>query len=547
MGTGPAATPATRSLVQQHRLSVHPQQWSAMGRGSSLTLLILLMLMAGVLPPPSPLDRMFGPSGVSGMRHGEINHIFNNVLTLKGRPEVTVLASETSAGGVGGLEALETYLDMDRVCIKLAGGVAQFCKDDFPDKFANMRSVPLTTPVPAKKRREDICKGMAARVPSFCRLDAKEFHSCRVRSQVLLLENVYVDTGGDGRESGSVFTEDGSVFPTDSYKGHHSLPMLKKDAAEAFLARAKAGVTSTTEGGGVVDIDEMIYGMTTYNAIFYHAWREVLPMILYTLAHAPSTAAVLANAGFSGMDIMLGEVHNIGPMGGCSKRKEKLGECVVHAELVPRLMYPTPNTVYKVKRLYLPWFESQSTAVGSDAEWRSADETTCSWYQALPADIIRENIWKWIGSDQRGPTKLRPRGKSILIVHRNETTRRQVKNQADLMAGIKQSFPEDNVVQFVGKDYTIKESFALFRSIDIVIAPHGAALVFGLAMKPGSSLIELQFEDGRRNSHLTYDFFRLTAGKLGVNYMLSICNGTYTGGLKADVNDVVSLVRHFHT
>ena len=134
-----------------------------------------------------------------------------------------------------------------------------------------------------------------------------------------------------------------------------------------------------------------------------------------------------------------------------------------------------------------------------------------------------------------------------MIVHRNETTRRQVKNQADLMAGIKQSFPEDNVVQFVGKDYTIKESFALFRSIDIVIAPHGAALVFGLAMKPGSSLIELQFEDGRRNSHLTYDFFRLTAGKLGVNYMLSICNGTYTGGLKADVNDVVSLVRHFHT
>lgn len=510
-------------------------------------------MVALILAAAVPLH-VLGPQPAAASRHGEPNNIFKDVLTLQGRPDVKVLESTTLTGDPTGLLGMGTHLNMNDVCIKLGGGVPAYCKESFPDLFSNLREVPQRTPAPGKKRQLEICKVLALKVPSFCRMDAKEFHSCSIRRQVLLLEDVFVDTGSGGRETGSVFDKDGNVFRTDAYKGHRSLPMVKPELAIAVLERARTGSVPAGEEGAYEEVDDMIFAMTTYNAIFYHAWREVLAMVLQTIAHAPETATILADPGSSEIDILLGEVHKVGSTSGCSKRKEKMGECVNNPNLVPRLRWPPQNTVFKVKRLYLPWFESVPTSeegkgeVGEGGEeWRSADEERCSWYQALPADLIRQNVWKWLDATDSSElvpfAKAKAPARKIVVVHRVETTRRQVKNQEDLMAKFDDAFAGDEVVQFIGKDYTIKQSFSLFRSADLVVAPHGAALVFALGMEPKTSVIELQFEDQRRNSHLTYDFFRLTAGNLNVKYGLSICNGTFNGGLKANVEDVVRLAR----
>ena len=495
-----------------------------------------------------------GPELASAMRHGEPNNIFKDVLTLEGRPDVQVLESTTLTGNPAGLLGMGDHLDMTDVCIRLGGGVPPYCKQSFPDLFSHLREVPERTPSPGKKRQLEICNMLAMKVPSFCRLDAKEFHSCSIRRQVLLLENVYVDTGSGGRETGSVFDKEGNVFRTDPFKNHRSLPKVKPELAASLLERARTGVIPEGGNGAYEEVDDMIFAMTTYNAIFYHTWREVLAMILQTIGHAPETATILADPGSSGIDGLLAEVHKIGSTAGCSKRKEKLGECVNDPTLIPRLRWPPQDTIFKVKRLYLPWFESVpiSSEKGGGSRkgtsgWRSADEEYCSWYQALPADLLRQDIWKWLDATDNVELVPAPKAKAparkIVVVHRVETTRRQVKNQEELMAGLNSAFSGDEVVEFVGKENTIKQSFSLFRSADLVIAPHGAALLFELGMTPKANVIELQFEDQRRNSHLTYDFFRLTASNLDVKYALSICNGTFNGGLKANVADVVRLAR----
>jgi capsular polysaccharide biosynthesis protein len=132
--------------------------------------------------------------------------------------------------------------------------------------------------------------------------------------------------------------------------------------------------------------------------------------------------------------------------------------------------------------------------------------------------------------------------RQILIVHRAEVIRRQVKNHGEMLQAIKVAFPGYSVVEFIGKNFTIQESFEQFRRSDVVVAAHGAALTFALTMKPGSSLVELLFKDTRRNSHMSYDMYRGTAHQLGVNYALSICKGSFESSLKANISDVVRLV-----
>lgn len=149
---------------------------------------VLLLLLSGM--PAVVRKRFDGISGsspimaASAMRHGLPNNIFTDVLTLEGRPGVTVLKSELLTGNAAVLDSMDDHLDMERVCSRLGGGVPGYCKTSYPEHFSNLRELPLKSPKPGKQRQLEICNLLKGKVPSFCRLDAKDFHTCAVRRQV---------------------------------------------------------------------------------------------------------------------------------------------------------------------------------------------------------------------------------------------------------------------------------------------------------------------------------------------------------------------------
>ena len=466
----------------------------------------------------------------------ETNGVFGNVATLEGHPS-SVVHSETLAnlryvapvlvcGKPGRL--CQDAADLGALCAELNGVVPDYCAETFPSMFGQLRTGKLGHS-PSRDRALELCLLAEAKVPSFCRLDAERFHGCKIQRQVVALHDVYVDGGVSGkRDSGTIFDASGHTFPTDPYKNLHSLPKMKKDDALQLLARA--------EDSDVIELDSAVYAVNTYSGIFYHQWVEVLSWLLYTLPHAPA-GPVLLKAGGTSIDAFLSEAVGHSKIAQCTSKQKKKGTCVppVYTDPKVRLLELQDNQLYRVKRLHVHWaeFEPQAAPLLS----ATSKSGNCSWYQALPLAQLRLKVHEWIGADIGSASAPRTgkEQKTILVVHRNETSRRQISNHDDVVAGLTRAFPGHRVQQFVGSGHTIKESFRLFHDADLVVGPHGAALVFLQAMRPGSGVVELTFRDRRKNSHLTYDFFRLASNHLGLRYGLSICAGSYDSKLKADV------------
>ena len=129
----------------------------------------------------------------------------------------------------------------------------------------------------------------------------------------------------------------------------------------------------------------------------------------------------------------------------------------------------------------------------------------------------------------------------ILLVHRAETSRRRVRNEAALLAAL-QALPGVVATEFVGQQHSQRDSFKLFHQADVVVGPHGAAFAFAQAMRPGTALVELSMLDGRANTHHTYDFFRLLARRLGLHYGLVASNGSAFSELDVDPAAAASTV-----
>jgi hypothetical protein len=514
--------------------------------------------------------------GQSRPRH-KPNGLFNEATTFGSRPGVEVLFSseevfnESSSPGLKGLHKLGTVQNLTELCADLEGGIQLFCKETLPGVFDHFATLPLaSTPIPGRPRRAEICHMAAGKIPSFCRLDSRSFHSCSVRTRVIAIDDVFVDTGNMGaRATGSIFTADGSVFPVDPYthKWAKSLPMVKPAIAQNLLNAAAADQNQPSDIE-VVELNELVYGLSTYSGVFFHSWREVMAYMMLAIEHAPENAPILIAPGTTQIDTFLREAFAIGypPDADCTKpRLKHTAKCNKRSDdaalAITERLLPLRHgrgTLLKVKRLYIPWIESK--AAGSTAnEWTSiAVENKCSWATALPAIKLRQELWRWIDQPlepvDEPTTTMRQHGhpktnasapselRQILIVHRAEVIRRQVKNHGEMLQAVKVAFPGHLVVEFIGKNFTIQESFEQFRRSDVVVAAHGAALTFALTMKPGSSLVELLFKDTRRNSHMSYDMYRGTAHQLGVNYALSICHGSFESSLKANISDVVRLV-----
>ena len=372
-------------------------------------------------------------------------------------------------------------------------------------------------------------------MPSFCRTDSERFHSCETQLQVIELHDVFVVGAKPnqpvGQSVGSIFNAKGDVLFVDPYRNKGALPVLSQEHAQGIMSRATNAVVFGEDV--VAEFDDLIYGMSSYGAEFYHQWSEVLPRLLLAMEHAPANTPVLLEAQV--LHEALNATRGLLPLPKKYAGPKPDSSYIVTAR---------DHAIFRVKRLQLAWEVSRpGGAKGQAVEpWKSVSEN-CSWVMGLPAALLRTELESWPVL-RPAPAEEAHGGNptvKILVVHRAESNRRQVKNHRDLMNALEMRFPAHKytITEFIGSEHSARESFGLFAASDLVIAPHGAALIFVHGMRPGSALLEITFKDRRRNSHLTYDFFRLLAVKLGVRYDATFSEGGFDIPLNPDVNDVV--------
>lgn len=99
----------------------------------------------------------------------------------------------------------------------------------------------------------------------------------------------------------------------------------------------------------------------------------------------------------------------------------------------------------------------------------------------------------------------------VLVVNRVDAQSRRIANHAEMMDMLRADHPEADFVPFIGTRYTTgtfleqslnrtrllitcmfdvlaAQSIEIFQGVDIVVAPHGAALAFMTFLRPGQPL-----------------------------------------------------------
>lgn len=439
--------------------------------------------------------------------------------------------------------------DLSEICNILSYKFPDTCKSWDNYSSEQFEAEVKQTKTLQQKQKEAICKGILADNPSFCRKDAEIYHTCDIRHEFLLLNNVCVDSG---LPIGSIFTPQGDLFFTDPYKRKRSLSHLSEDKAKNLIAKC-------IHGTNCIQIQEAVYAVGTIPA-FFHMWVEVLPQILFSLLQFPEnqkgTVKFIVHPAIftSGVSQALLE-------GGVIQNTNQFISMENTAQLYQLSILYLPLT-FQRRKSNTSRINSNSATIfdgkcnrkmknidnhiglhnsNCDISW-SLGDTHCSWIMGLPTTLVRDFLWTWLGLYQPQSVKV------ILIVHRGESgKKRKLLDAGILLQAIHAAFPVPrySVLQFIGEDHSLAASFKLFRQSDLVIAVHGAALSFVQAMRPGTAVLELGFRDRRPNCHLTYDFFRLLAYKLGLQYGIHADRemGNFDTDLRLNITRVVEMAK----
>lgn len=472
------------------------------------------------------------------------NGIFSNLQNPEDLPQVTVIHSEpvlsttvTSPmvpdGDLAGACRLLAQKPLEKLAIcriQHPGRYRQFLLDE---KDAVLESEEVTTTLAAASRQisEHTCDQFGRMVPVFCRRDSALIQGCERRRQVIEIPDAYVV--GYGHAYSAIFTTDGYALEVDPYKRKRALPTSTTTVAETLLKRA-------VDHDGITDIPSAVYAFNTYDSAIYHNWAEALPRLLHGLDHAPQGTPVLISSS-STLESILNSTRGLTSRSGGLIYSSDGARRAVDARRSRDRRSTRAEPLLRISRLFL----SVETARRESGAWAIADEgmsTSCSWVLGSLTTAVRTELISWAATVRVG----RPIGRRrILVVHRKESQRRRLNNHAELMRALAASSPPDvDVVEFIGAEHGLIESVALFRDSDLVILPHGAAMIFAHALASGTAVIELLFADDREYSYLTYDFLRLMSHKLGLRYGLVPTNGTTENGAKHElIVDVPTVVK----
>lgn len=95
---------------------------------------------------------------------------------------------------------------------------------------------------------------------------------------------------------------------------------------------------------------------------------------------------------------------------------------------------------------------------------------------------------------------------------------RRIRNEQELLIQLRKAFGS-RLVEFIGVDHTLKESFSLFSRAQVILGPHGGAFYNIIASRPGTWVFEFSPDDYGR------DEVRLLSAKLGLEHFRVLKEG----------------------
>jgi capsular polysaccharide biosynthesis protein len=81
----------------------------------------------------------------------------------------------------------------------------------------------------------------------------------------------------------------------------------------------------------------------------------------------------------------------------------------------------------------------------------------------------------------------------IIYVPRRSEWSRNVNNERELLAAIKQAFAHEELVVYRHAELSARDTIQLFEQAKLIIGPHGAGLTNLIFAAPGTPVVELLF------------------------------------------------------
>jgi len=192
------------------------------------------------------------------------------------------------------------------------------------------------------------------------------------------------------------------------------------------------------------------------------------------------------------------------------------------------------QSYFRAKRLYF---------FRSNRNWGQAP--FISWYgQRFVQQLIFPVIERRLQNKPVDEQNKKSRELSIVVMQRSSGSR-ILTNHNDLMDRLAQWIPDANIQAFVpgpGSGHPMWDTAERIYSSCLLIGPHGGNMPNELYLKAGCWVIEIGFIDP--GFALPTDFYCFSRN-LGQNYWLSIGDGSYSGGLVADLDDIGEIIQAY--
>jgi len=318
---------------------------------------------------------------------------------------------------------------------------------------------------------------------------------CSVKRSIVKTACAYIDSSAD--IPGEVFDEKWA-YPT-----------------HPFIWNISGDITE------VVEVHpRLANGLSVYGSAFAHVAIEILPQILHYLDHVPSNVPILVDMAGAG-----------------GKWVEFLNSLGITT--TDRWISLKPTTTYFAKELYFQIVEvhSKKSQTATDGYKLLREEGDCSWRTSLPNDLMRQRFCSTKLSEYRGDER-----KLVVVLDRKEVKARSIANHDELLKALKVALPGHVLYEYIGREHTLRDSINLFCKADVLIAPHGAGLIYMQFLSEHSAVIEIGYES---NEILRWpvEYYAASALVLNLRYYPSVAVGGYITPLHADINDVVSLAK----
>ena len=140
----------------------------------------------------------------------------------------------------------------------------------------------------------------------------------------------------------------------------------------------------------------------------------------------------------------------------------------------------------------------------------------------------------------------------VVLVNRRDRATRRCSNHEELFKVLTRELARHDatVVEFTGTNMSTTEAHTLFQDTDLVIAPHGGALLNMVFMHPGMGVIEIGYHEPDAQSYRSMRFppwYFVMAQLLNLNYSLVMAPGAYNAHIQCPVDTVVQAARaYFH-